>query len=287
MIPNPYDIEYFVEVAHTNNLTRAAERIGITQPSLSQSMQRLENTIGAQLLLRSKKGVSLTPAGRQLLKYSKKLINDWEQIKLETLSANDDIKGQLRFGCHASVGTYTLCHFLPEVLNQNTDLEFILKHDLSRKITEQIIGLQIDMGIVVNPVRHADLIIHKLFTDEVTFFASTTHAKINTNILIYDPNLMQSQSLLKKCKQSKMNFRRMITSSSLENIVTLVKEGGGIGILPTRVVNAFAAKGLKKIKGTPIFIDEIALVYRVENKNIRSVSYVKEMILKAFKSNAA
>ena len=62
MLPNASDIQSFLEVTKTKNISRAAERLGLTQPALSQSIKRLENAFGQQFFIRGKGGVKLTRA---------------------------------------------------------------------------------------------------------------------------------------------------------------------------------------------------------------------------------
>jgi DNA-binding transcriptional LysR family regulator len=66
MLPNSADLSFFLEVSNTGTMSRAAERLGVTQPALSQSMKRLEIVFDKQLLLRGKGGVTLTKAGEKL-----------------------------------------------------------------------------------------------------------------------------------------------------------------------------------------------------------------------------
>lgn len=66
MLASPHDLTYFIELSGTLNFSRASERIGISQPSLSAAIKRLEHAIGTPLFLRGKNGVTLTPAGKRL-----------------------------------------------------------------------------------------------------------------------------------------------------------------------------------------------------------------------------
>jgi DNA-binding transcriptional LysR family regulator len=61
---SPYDLKYLIEVANTKNISRAAERIGIAQPSLSLAIKRLEEACGVALIVRSKNGVQMTKKDR-------------------------------------------------------------------------------------------------------------------------------------------------------------------------------------------------------------------------------
>lgn len=291
-MPSPSDIRYFMEVASTGNLSRAAERIGITQPSLTLSIQRLEHAIGTPLLIRSKKGVSVTQAGKQLLTRGKDLLQQWENLRSHALSSTNEVQGHYNIGCHSSIALYSAPHFVADLLESNPKLEIKLTHDLSRKIAERVITMEIDIGIVVNPVKHPDLVIKKLCSDEVTFWTgrskhSVQDFKSGEAVLISDMDITQSQSLLKQLKKSGgIGFKRILTTSSLETITELVASGAGIGIIPSRVVMAMEhsshIKRLQKIPNAPVFKDEIYLVYRVENRNIQSIQVIAKAISKVF-----
>jgi LysR family transcriptional regulator, cell division regulator len=287
MLPSSSDLAYFIQAANSGNFSRASERLGISQPTLSIAIQRLERELGSQLFLRSKSGVSLTRAGKQLFAHSKELIESWEKIRSRALASMHEPQGQFAIGCHSSVAIYSLPRFLPQALAKYPHLEFKLVHDLSRKILESVVQMETDIGIVVNPVRHSDLVIKKLCTDEVCFWTSSnSSAQQNLfsgeAVLICDEDLIQTQTLLSKLKKGGVKFGRTISTSSLELGCTLVSGGAGIGILPSRVVEAQAKGRLKKIASTPVFEDEICMVYRHELKNIHSIQILTDLIQKGF-----
>src|SRR3569832_169837 len=133
MVPSPADLTYFVEVANTLNVSRAAERLGISQPSLSLALQRLEHAVGAPLLNRSKRGVTLTQAGKQLLQHARYLLETWDSVRAGALASVRDIQGSYTIGCHPSVALSLLSRFLPQLLRDHPKLDIRLRHDLSRK----------------------------------------------------------------------------------------------------------------------------------------------------------
>src|SRR5690349_7643935 len=108
MLPSPSELQYFIEVSNTLNVSRAAERLGISQPTLSLAIQRLEHGFGAPLLLRSKSGVTLTNAGRKLVAQARHLLDEWEKIRQDALKDESEIRGRYTLGCHASVALYSL-----------------------------------------------------------------------------------------------------------------------------------------------------------------------------------
>jgi DNA-binding transcriptional LysR family regulator len=287
MLPSAAELEYFIEVSHTLNVSRASERLGISQPSLSLAIKRLEETIGANLFIRHKQGVTLTQPGKQLLLQAKQLLQCWENTRTQALASQQEVRGCFTIGCHSTIAIHTVSEFLPDLLEEHPKLEIHLKHDISRKITEEVINLSIDIGIVVNPFRHPDLHIRKLCNDEVTFWVGDGTREIQNiyskqAIILCEPNLTQTQALMKKCKKIGIVSERIMTMNSLEVAAKLTAAGCGIGILPTRVAKYFYPNKLQRIGKMPIYADEICLIYRSENKNIQAVQTIMNVIKSFF-----
>ncbi len=289
MLPSAAELEYFLEISNTLNLSRASERLGVSQPSLSLAVKRLEHSIGTPLFIRHKQGVTLTPAGKQLLRHTRQLLQDWKNTKSQALASQKEVQGYFTLGCHSTIAIHILSGFLADLLENYPKLEIHLKHDISRKITEQVINLSIDIGIVVNPFKHPDLIIKKLCTDEVGFWVGKGKRNIQDirstqAILLCEPDLTQTQILLKKCTKTGIAPSRIMTINSLEVIANLTANGCGIGILPARVVKSTYPDKLKKIPNTPVHTDEICLIYRSENKNIQAIQTIIHTIKDFFSS---
>jgi DNA-binding transcriptional LysR family regulator len=286
MIPSPNDLLYFVEVAKCLNLSRAAECLGISQPSLTLSMRRLEEAVGTAILHRHQHGVSLTKAGNQLLAHVRQLLQQWESVRSEALASVQDIQGCFTIGCHPSVALYSLPLFLADLMKKYPKLEIKLQHDLSRKISEQVSNLQIDIGIIVNPTKHPDLIIKHLGDDKITLWHDVIHHEVQDlhsgqAVILCDPDLIQTQAILKEIKKRKIQYARLISSNSLELLADLTKSGCGIGILPGNVA---VSRNLKSISKAPFYKDEICLLYRGENRNVKAIQIITQMIKQAFEA---
>lgn len=270
MLPSANDLQYFIEIASTLNISRAAERLGVSQPSLSLAIQRLEDTVGVSLLVRSKSGVQLTRAGHRLLAQTRNLLGEWDKIVEDARREEQEVRGRFTLGCHASVGVYALPTVCTGLMKEHPGLEIRLDHDLSRRITEKVISFKVDFGIVINPTEHPDLVIKKLGQDEVKLWRAQNPTPqqdptSGEGVLIYDPDLHQSQHLLREFAKKRWQFGRYITSSSLEVIAALTAAGAGAGILPGRVAANYAGSTVAPYeRGGPAFKDVIALVYRAD-----------------------
>ena len=284
MIPSPTDLTYFTETANHLNLSQAAKKLNISQPSLTLAIQRLEEIIGTPLLIRHKRGVTLTKAGQQLLAHTREMQDHWNKIKVNTLACANSIQGMVTIGCHPSVAIFSLPRFLPKLMAAYPNINVQLKHDMSRKITDQIINLTIDIGITVNPEKHPDLVIKHLADDKIALWRGkmkydTQDLSSDHAVIICDTELTQTQAILKTMKKNGMHYKRMIPSNNLEVIANLTQHGAGIGILPGNIAKLYH---LVQIENSPHYEDEICLLYRGENRNVRVIQVIAEAIKKGF-----
>lgn len=254
------DVKYFITVGQTLNITRASEIIGISQPALSYAIKRLENNLGGDLLIRLKNGIQLTKLGQEFSKRAHRLVSEWAHAQNLVNLESGLVQGTYTIAVHPSVALYTLEYFMPQLQQEFPRLDFNFIHGLSREMTEKVINWEADFGLVVNPIRHPDLVIRKLSTDVVTIF----HADNAQKKLIYDHHLSQSQYILKQLA-NKEQFCGAINSVNLEVVAKLTAMGLGYGLLPTRVAARYPR--LQKLAGAPHFNDEICLVYRPQKHN--------------------
>jgi DNA-binding transcriptional LysR family regulator len=91
-------LRYFVAVAAEGNLTRAAERLFVSQPALTKQIKQLESQLGVQLFARSRAGMTLTAAGRTLADTTTAVLDDWDQAMRETKAAASAAAQVLRVG---------------------------------------------------------------------------------------------------------------------------------------------------------------------------------------------
>lgn len=282
MLPAAQDLTYFLEVAKTLNFSRAAERLGVTQPSLSVAIQRLEHDLGVKLFIRSKRGAQLTDSGLRMSGRVQALIESWSKLRNEAREMVEEVAGHFVIGCHTAVARYTLPLWLPALLKDHPNLTFEFRHDLSRKITEQVISFQIDFGAVVNPTPHPDLVIKELLKDEVSLWIHS-NGPVNEDVLIYDPSLLQSQSIVGKLKGFG-DFRHLHTPS-LEVTLALAECRSGIAILPGRVANMAREKLKLYNRKSPIYNDRVCLVYRADQPKTKARREIAAFIEKRIKED--
>lgn len=280
---SPSDLKYFIEIARCKTLCQASVRLGISQPSLSLALKRIETSIGEKLIIRKQKGLCLTPAGNKLLQHSKTILEYWNNLKVEIYDTHHFIQGDFTVGCHVDLAHRFIPKTFSKLLLTNQNLNLKFEHDLSRHITDAIINLEIDIGIVVNPLDHSSLIIEKIESDIVEFVATPEYINklkdYNNLTLICDPNLLQTKHLLSKLQKIGMQSHRIIQTNSLQLIVKMALEGVGVAIIPRSIHTELSDCALVAIPDTPVYHDEICLVYHYENRNVASIKAMAKAVL--------
>ncbi len=249
------DLKNFIEISAFASLSIAAKKLEVTQPALSESMKRLESDIGKKLFYRTKNGISLTPDGRKFLEKAKLALGN-----LANLMESDSVAEHpsVMIGCHPVIGSYFLPEFMHQADKNLPGYKIQLTHDLSRNIQQGVQSGVIDIGVVVNPAIHPDLIIKQVAQDKISVWKSKK-SKVQDKI-IADPNLFQVQSILRKWSKAPKDI---ISSGNLELIARITERGGGYGIIPERIVKLLKLD-LIQVPQTPSFKDELCLVYRPE-----------------------
>ena len=252
------DIINFIETCSCSTIIQSAQKLEISQPALSESIKRLESDLGVILFYRSRSGIQLTPSGKIFLVKAQKSIQAFNELDLSSKTNSLFAGRTITIGCHQTVAQYFLPKALAFLKTKAPDYKIELRHDLSRNIQAEIQKGKIDLGIVINPVEVPDLVLQRLSKDTVGVWSS--NAQLQSDTLICNLNLFQTQSILKKWKDKPA---KIISTDSLELICRLVHEKIGLGIVPERAVELSGFK-LKHHASLPIFKDEICLVYRPE-----------------------
>ena len=128
-----YQLRTFAAVAQEGHLTRAAERLHISQPAVSGQIKALEQQFGVRLFERSATGMGLTPAGRELLTHAQKVISAADHLRrtAQRLAGADAVAGRLRIGTVSDPETNRLGDLLAAAMSKHPDLDLELQQEVS------------------------------------------------------------------------------------------------------------------------------------------------------------
>jgi DNA-binding transcriptional LysR family regulator len=148
-------LRYFVVLAEELHFGRAAERLHIAQPGLSQQIKVLEQEVGARLFDRGPQGVSMTAAGRVLLEHGTALLSLADQVAREVRLAGDGLSGRLRLS-HARSVRELPDRTVEEYRRRYPDTEIVIHCAWTARNVEMIRSAEVDVGFVRLPLADAE-----------------------------------------------------------------------------------------------------------------------------------
>lgn len=144
------ELKYFLAVAQKQNISRAAESLYMTQPSLSRQMQNLEKELGKQLFVRGSKKIELTEAGYLLRKRAEEMLALYEKTQAE-LAAPDEGAGEIRIGGGESFAVSLVARLAAQLRKEMPRALFRFYSGDTQDVTERLEKGLIDFGILVEP----------------------------------------------------------------------------------------------------------------------------------------
>jgi DNA-binding transcriptional LysR family regulator len=223
-------------VAEEKNVTKAAERLYISQPALSYRLKNMEKEIGAAILVRTTNGVSLTQQGEYMLAYANEMLCRFTQLKESIQNMNNTVQGTLRLGSSAVIAHYELPAILKQFLESYPDVEISLKTGMSQKINRMLQKDEISVAILRGDFSW-DEEKHLLRNEPVCLVSSQP---IVLEELPYKPRIIAQtdgplQTMFEEWWRQNFNKPPAITMEldSMETCRQMVCHGLGWAILPT------------------------------------------------------
>ncbi len=150
-------IRSFVTVYGHGSINRAAERLNIAQPSLSQQIKSLEESVGVQLFERHARGVRPTPAGDRFYEDCRKILGDIENAAQTMREFSTGVSGSLDVGLIPTVTKGVLADILPEFIDALPNVELRVVEAFSGTLTDWVMSGELDFAIATEPPRHDGL----------------------------------------------------------------------------------------------------------------------------------
>lgn len=136
-------------ISAERNLTKAAERLFISQPALSYRLQNLEKDLGVKILNRHSTGVDFTPQGEYLLQYSEEMLTKLEYVKEFVRNMDSSVQGSLRLGVSSVIAKFKMASLLKSYKNQCPAVEIILNTGSSTlQLPDMLQKNQIDIALI-------------------------------------------------------------------------------------------------------------------------------------------
>lgn len=239
-----HQLRYFCAAARAGSFTKAAEAEGVSQPALSEAIQKLEVELRVQLFARLGRATRLTPEGERFLPAAQQALRLLAEARSAAQTAADSKPaGRLRIGCIPTILPYFLAPNLPRFLKQFRDVEVEVYEAQTARLVEKLQAGDIDLAVLGLPVRAPDLVCSELFREPLSLTVARNHplaergqvsvAELgNERVLLLREGHCFRDSVLSNCRRARVVLRSWFETDHLASVFAMSAAGLGAGIIP-------------------------------------------------------
>ncbi|MGV9316791.1 LysR family transcriptional regulator [Streptomyces sp. NPDC003691] len=282
---------YFVAVAETRHFTRAAERVHVSQPSLSQQVRALENELGAELFSRARGNIALTEAGEALLPLARRILADADTARHEVQELVRLRRGRVRLGATPSLCTGLLPDVLRSFHDRHPGIRLLIDEGGSHDLVRRLARGALDLALVVLPLPPASPVLTtvELLREDLVVVSSAAAPGPPAPVRIADlrdvPLVMfrhgydLRELTVAACRAAGFEPSFTVEGGEMDAVLGFVRAGLGVAVVPRMVadrsgpglrVTALARPGLRRT---------IALAHRSDVAPPRAARELQKLLL--------
>ena len=264
-----HQLRYFCAIARAGNFTRAAEQLGIAQPSLSQQIKRLEKDLKTTLFERLGRSVRLTSSGEGLHRMALEILQQVAEAESRIAALNEGYDS-LRVGVIPTIMPYFIARRIGDFVRRFPRVNPQFREETTSQLVQALQAGEIDLAVVSLPVPKADLVCSELFREELLLVVPrkhplTGHSPVNLQdlrnerLLLLREGHCLREDVLTACTRAKAELRSVFETDQMESIFELVRSGFGLSVVPEMASS--------KASGCTLV--------RLHNKSYRRIGYIR------------
>ena len=286
-----HQLRYFAAVAETGSFTRAAEREGVTQPTLSEQILRLEskkNGIGRRLFDRLGRKVVLTEAGQLLLSHAQAILAAVGEAERAVQDSGEG--GQLRVGAIPTVAPFLLPRAVTRFRKEHPAVQLQLKEDLTERLLADLLAGELDVALMALPIRDDRLHVEKLFSEPLVMALPPKHrlatkAEVKLGDVVDEPFILLDDvhcfgdQVLSFCHRAGLEPRVVCRGEQIVTLLAMVAAGQGVSVVPEMAATADGAKAcVYRPLGKPAPIRTLCAVWHKQRYRPESLRTFVEVV---------
>lgn len=290
MEQNLSQYKIFYEVAKAGNISKAAKELYISQPAISKSISKLEDSLNVSLFTRNSRGVQLTEEGKLLFGHTKAAFEALSRGEQELKRIKDFHMGHIRIGVSNTLCKYILLPYLKGFIEKYPHIKITIEGQSTSRTVRMLEQQQIDLGLIAEPSNRRPLLFSPVMDIQDIFV--TTKAYLDNfylregpdadlfqcgNILLLDQNNMTRKYIDEYLNENQLVPHQLLEVTTMDLLIEFAKIGLGVGC----VIKEFVQEELKTgalvqlPMNTPIKKRTIGFAY-----NPNSISTALESFLK-------
>lgn len=294
-------LKYVLAVAQYQNFTKAAEKVFVTQPTLSMQIQKLEDELDIQIFDRTKKPIELTDTGKKIVHQARNIVNESERIQDIVDQEKGFIGGEFKIGVIPTVMPTLLPMFLRNFVNKYPKVKLRIEELTTENIIDALQDGSIDAAIAATPLNNDMIKERVLYYEPFVAYDPRNAGKEKTKIKVADINADElllledghcfKDSVLNLCRGTRdtKDEHFMLESGSFETLIKLADEGLGMTLLP--YLNTMDLSERKK-ENLRFFEDpsparEVSLIYHRSELKLQIIEALQDVIAGVIKGAIA
>jgi LysR family transcriptional regulator, hydrogen peroxide-inducible genes activator len=288
---NLTQLEYVVALDEHRHFSRAARSCGVTQPTLSTQLAKLEHELGVEIFDRDRQPVEPTDLGRRIVDQARQVLREAGRFEEVILEARGVVAGDLRVGILPTLAPYLLPRFVSDLAQRHPGISLEVEELVTEQILQGLDADRLDLGVIATSDEKRGWIEQELFEEPFVGYMAPGHPLLERDRLrredlqIDDLWLLQEghcfrDQILELCEdlRSEGAGRRSVTfrSGNLETLKQMVNASGGMTLLPSLAVQSL--KGTERDRVRPFVEPSPARIVRL----VRRKTYLKRGLIEAF-----
>ena len=269
-----HQLRYFVAAAEAGSMTLAARRCHVAQPSLSQQVRKLEQSLGVDLFDRLGRGIALTDAGRALLPRAREILAQVHEVESGVRRDLEAGRVRLAVGAIPTMAPYLLPDLLADLRDEHPECELVVREDLTENLVERLVDNQLDVAVMSSPVEHELIDLEPVGRERLLVVTAADHpAAASGSVTLADLRDLPAVTLdevhcLGKqvsdfCTARRLAGNVVCRMTQIETLLEFVRLGLGVSIVPEMVARHDDHPGRRYVpfkRDTPT--RDIALAWR-------------------------
>jgi len=240
---------YFVALADTRHFTRAAERAGVAQPTLSQQIRALEGELGTRLVARRPRNIELTAAGEELLPVARRILAEADNARRALAELADLKRGRVRLGATPSLCTGLLPGVVAEYRRTHPGVAIVIAEGGSRDLKERLVAGELDLAVLIDPRTQEGLTTTPLFVEELVLISArdapppTRRPRIaiaelrSKQLVMFRAGYDLRETTIAACRAAGFDPTFAVEGGEMDAVLSLVAAGVGVAIVPETVAD--------------------------------------------------
>ena len=236
-------LKVFCDLAETTSFTKAAQINGVTQSAVSQQISSLETKFATALIERSKKRFTLTKEGETLYKYSKQIVQSYDELRHKIQEIQNVVTGTIKVVTIYSIGLHELPPYLKKFLKKHPTVNVSVEYRRATQLYEDIISGMADIGLVAYPQKDPRLHVTSLAEDMLVLICHPDHplaqkprVKLSEiashKFIAFEPDIPTRRAIDKILRDRNVEVDHAMEFDNIETVKRAVEIDAGISIVP-------------------------------------------------------